>query len=137
MNYESATDVDALVEAFEACTLPREEWTHAAHITVAVWCLMRDGVEAGSERVRVGIQRYNASQGIVTRPDGGGYHETLTRFYLWAVERHLHEAVALLAAECVARLDDRELPFRYYSRERLMSSEARMGWLAPDLQPFD
>jgi hypothetical protein len=137
MTYDSRTDVDALVEAFEACTLPCSEWTHAAHITVAVSCVMRDGFAAGSERVRVGIQRYNAAHGIVTRPDGGGYHETLTRFYLWAVDRYLRDAVAALAADCVARLDDRELPFRYYSRERLMSPEARAGWLAPDLQPFD
>jgi hypothetical protein len=137
MTFESTTDVEALVAAFEACTLPREAWTHAAHITVAVWCVMRDGFEAGSERVRTGIQRYNASKGIVPRPDGLGYHETLTRFYLRAVDRYLRESVAALAAECVARLDDRELPFRYYSRERLMSPEARSGWLAPDVQPFD
>lgn len=128
-------EIVALVEAFEAGTLPLLEWTHAAHLTVAVWYLMRDGAELGGERMRAGILRYNAAQGIVPRPDGG-YHETLTRFYLWAVGEYLRGAVVELANGCVAGLGDRDIPLRYYSRERLMSPEARRQWVEPDLRPL-
>ena len=128
-------EIVALVEAFEAGTLPLSEWTHAAHLTVAVWYLMRDGAELGGERMRAGILRYNAAQGIVPRPDGG-YHETLTRFYLWAVGQYLRGAVVELANGCVAGLEDRDIPLRYYSRERLMSPEARRQWVEPDLRPL-
>ena len=36
----------------------------------------------------------------------------------------------------LARLADKELPRRYYSRERLMSPQARTSWIEPDLQPL-
>ena len=36
----------------------------------------------------------------------------------------------------IASLGDRDLPLRYYSRERLMSVAARTGWLEPDLSPL-
>jgi hypothetical protein len=37
----------------------------------------------------------------------------------------------------IEQFGDRDLPLRYYSRERLMSSTARLGWLPPDLRPLD
>ena len=37
----------------------------------------------------------------------------------------------------VEQLGDRDHPLHYYSRERLMSSEARAGWIPPDLRSLD
>ena len=34
-------------------------------------------------------------------------------------------------------LADRSLPLEFWSRERLMSDEARHGWLEPDLRPLE
>jgi len=36
----------------------------------------------------------------------------------------------------VDRYGSKRLPFEYYSRERLMSWEARMDWVGPDLKPL-
>jgi hypothetical protein len=38
-----------------------------------------------------------------------------------------------LVRELIERIGDRRLPLRYYSRERLFSAEARLGWVEPDL----
>ena len=122
-----------LVAAFESAVLPRLAWTHAAHVTVAFWYVVWYGPESALDRVRGGIRRYNAAHGIAQTPTGG-YHETLTRFYVWAVRRHLRGAradcsLAELANGAVAALADRTLPLRYYSWERLFSWEARTTWV--------
>jgi hypothetical protein len=83
--------IRALADAFERGEVPRDAWTHDAHLVVALWLLVHYGPEEGGERVRIGIQRLNAANGVPQTPDGG-YHETITRFYLWAIRRHLRDA---------------------------------------------
>jgi hypothetical protein len=138
--FRTTGEILALVRRFEDCTLPREEWTHAAHLTVALWHLLQYDWPDAVRRVRLGIQRYNAAHGIRTTPTGG-YHETLTLFWLRRVRAFLeggrNEARSLvaLANELVATAD-RSLPLAYYTRERLFSPEARAGWVEPDLKPL-
>lgn len=138
----SLTDdaVRRLVGAFDAATLSQVEWTHAAHITVATALLLRDPDQA-LDRLRAGIRRLNAAHGLVETPTRG-YHETLTRFYAWAVAREVRAAppglgLGALALRAVEALTDRDTPWRHYSREHLMSPTARAGWVEPDLAPLD
>ena len=139
--FRTTGEILALVRGFDDCTLPRERWTHAAHLTVALWNLLQYDWPEASERVRLGIQRYNAAHGIVTTPTGG-YHETLTLFWLRTVrafleaERNEARALVHLANELIASAD-RGLPLKHYTRERLFSPEARAGWVEPDLKPLD
>jgi hypothetical protein len=137
----TADEIRDLADAFERGAVPRAAWTHHAHLVVALWCLVYYGFEEGGERVRAGIQRLNAANGVPQTPEGG-YHETITRFYLWAIRRHLGEAprgasIAELASTLIAAWGDKNRPLEYYSRERLMSWEARTGWVEPDLRPMD
>ena len=134
----SVDEIRALADAFERGEVAPGAWTHNAHLVVALWCLLLYGPEEGGERVRTGIQRLNAANGVPQTP-GRGYHETITRFYLWAIRRHLRDAppdasLADLANTLVAAWGDRNRPFEYYSRDRLMSWEARTGWVEPDLK---
>jgi hypothetical protein len=141
VTFRTTEEILALVRRFEDCTLPREEWTHAAHLTVALWHLLQFDWPEAVARVRRGIKRYNAAHGIVTTPTGG-YHETLTLFWLRTVRAYLeaerNEARALvhLANELIASAD-RSLPLKHYTRELLFSPEARAGWVEPDLKPLD
>lgn len=141
VRFRTAGEVLALVRRFEDCTLPRAEWTHAAHLTVALWHLLQYDAREATERVRRGIKRYNAAHGIRATP-AGGYHETLTLFWLRVVRSFLeggrNEARSLvsLANELAASADSR-LPLRHYTRERLFSPEARAAWVEPDLRPLD
>ena len=80
------------------------------------------------------------AQGIVRARDTG-FHEMLTRFFLWVICRFLEAADAdtapeRLVDELVAHWGDARLPLVYYSRECLVSWEARIGWVAPDLRPL-
>ncbi len=138
--FTSTDKVRELVAAFEACTLPKEAFTHTAHLTVALWCLVWCGPTEATDRVRVAINRFNDAYGNVSRP-GGGYHETITRFYMWAVRRELlaeplDTTLAELANDIAVALADRALPLVYWSRERLMSADARAGWVEPDVRPL-
>ncbi|MBA2707467.1 MAG: hypothetical protein H0U59_06665 [Gemmatimonadaceae bacterium] len=135
--FETTAQVRDLVEAFEDGTLPREEWTHAAHLTVAAWYLLWYGHGQATNRMRTAIRSFNSSHGIEQTPTSG-YHETLTLFYMWSVRRCLRSlpidgSIADLMNAVCAELDDRNIPLRYYSRDRLMSVEARNEWVPPDL----
>jgi hypothetical protein len=137
----TAEEIGNLVAAFERFELPRAAWTHAAHLVTALWYLVHYGPDEGGERMRTGIKRFNAANGIAQTPDGG-YHETITCFYLWAIGRHLRDAppgrsITHLASSLIAAWGDKNRPLEYYTRERLFSWEARTGWVEPDLKELD
>ena len=138
--YPSTDAVSDFIAAFESHELPRPDWTHRAHLTVATWYVLWYGPDAALDRVRDAIRAYNAAHGIGQTPTCG-YHETITRFYVWLVSRAVHRTgVSASLGDIVNRVvdecTDREIPYAYYSRERLMSGDARRGWVEPDLTPL-
>ncbi len=71
--------------------------------------------------------------------DTEGYHETITRAYLRGIrlfleeadpKEPLHELVNQLLLSPMGR---RDWPLRFWSKDRLMSSEARRHYVEPDL----
>ncbi|HZS60383.1 MAG TPA: hypothetical protein VFA43_14010 [Gemmatimonadaceae bacterium] len=139
--YPSTDAVRDLIAAFESHELPHADWTHRAHLTVAAWYVLWYGPDAALDHVRDGIRAHNAAHGIVQTPTGG-YHETITRFYVWLVSRAVRRSgVSASLGDIVNRVvdecTDREIPYGYYSRERLMSGDARRGWVEPDLAALD
>jgi hypothetical protein len=138
--YEAAAEVEHVVAGFKAGTLPHAEWTHRAHLTVALWYATHHDAAEALDLVRAGILRLNAGHGVpntLTR----GYHETITRFYMHVV-RHFVEREesggdwAERANRLLTRYGHRELPLRHYSEGVLKSPEARAGWVGPDLLPL-
>ena len=139
--YMSYAEVERLMREFEGCTLPRAEWTHHAHLTVALWYLMRHTEADATTLIRDGIKLYNKACGVETTPTSG-YHETMTLFYIRAIRRYLAMAetdcsfVSLLNG-LIETCGDRNFPLEYYSRERLMSYAARIAWIEPDLKSLN
>jgi hypothetical protein len=134
------SQTDELAAAFCHCSLPKAEWTHEAHLRVGLWHLLRHAPEEALAQLRAGIRRYNVACGVANT-ESSGYHESITRFYLWLIARYAAAAdrtrsIDELADELVRDYGDRELPLQYWSRERLMSPEARLGWVEPDLRPL-
>jgi hypothetical protein len=126
-----------LVDQFERGTLPKEQWTHTAHFVMALWYCVHHPLPVAVHKIRDGIKTYNVATGG-QNTDTSGYHETITLFYTGQVARYLVIAgITTLTDEHLA--DFLRQPFlekqymlRFYSRERLMSREARRGWVAPD-----
>ena len=118
--------------------LPRPEWTHEAHLAATLYLLLRHP-EVDLEAELPGlIRRYNESVGGVNS-DSEGYHETITRAFLRGVRLFLEEAdtsrpLHNLANELLhSPMGRRDWPLRFWSKERLMSTEARRRFVPPDL----
>lgn len=123
-----------------ACTLPRADWTHEAHLA-AVAILLLEYPECQPEQDLPGIiSRYNESVGGVN-DDHQGYHETLTQFWIANARAHLaaHPGGDLLARVngfIASPAGSRAAPLAYFSRARLFSVEARRRLVEPDLMRF-
>ena len=129
-----------LAAAFEGCSLSRAEWTHRAHLLVGLWYASRLPPEAALDAMRTGLRRLNDSHGVETNGTGG-YHETITRAYMrligqFVVEDGNEDGWAARTERLLAHHGERDHLLLYYSRERLMSEEARTGWVEPDLRPL-
>lgn len=126
-----------LAAGFLDLSLPKAEWTHAAHFATTLW-LLRDRPDILPERdMPALIRAYNASVGGVN-DDHNGYHETITQASIAAAraflagrpeEEPLHDTVDALMSSPLGKPD---WPMAYWTRDRLFSVEARRGWIAPD-----
>ncbi|HVE58562.1 MAG TPA: cobalamin biosynthesis protein [Pyrinomonadaceae bacterium] len=140
MIYERDEEVNLLAKAFEERTLPKAEWTHAAHLVVGLYYCYHNPLGVAKNLMSDGIYWLNDAHGT-PNTETSGYHETLTVFWLRTVANFLEKAgrekgLAELANELVATVNDTRLPLRFYSRERLFSVEARMNYVEPDLEDF-
>lgn len=138
--FERDQDIRALGEGLLACALPREAWTHEAHLAACLWLLTeRPDIDVDAEIAGL-IRRFNESVGGVN-DDRNGYHDSITRAYVAGVRLFLSEAAETgLAARVNALLRSpmggRDWPLRFYSRELLFSVAARRGYVEPDLAPL-
>lgn len=129
-------------EGLLACTLPKAEWTHEAHLAACLWIIVeRPDIEPERD-LREIISRYNESVGGVN-DDFHGYHHTITMTFVAGVRsflmrmtrgRSLVDKVNTLLASPQGR---RDWPLAGYSRDRLFSVEARRTFVAPDLAAAD
>jgi hypothetical protein len=124
-------------------TLPKREWTHAAHFAAALW-LMRYRPEIDpAARMPDFIRAFNEATGVANT-DSGGYHETITQASLRAARDFLarHSASTPVYAVANALMESKlgrpDWLLEHWSRPRLFSVEARRFWVEPDLQalPF-
>lgn len=133
--------LDALAARFERAAIPREEWTHAAHLTIGVWHVHRFGPEGAIERLRRGIRALNDRHGTANT-ESSGYHETITIAYVRLIDLFLSAGDAGAPLErrveqlLASPLADRAHLLQFWSRERLMSPAARAAWTPPDLSPL-
>jgi hypothetical protein len=125
-------EILTLVDRLERCLLAKEEFHHRDHLAVAVVYLYATDFDTAMDRMRVSLKRFAGHHHVT-----GLYHETLTRFWLQQVEMRLDRRLCL--QESVRRiqeqLNDKNLAFEYYSRERINSQEAKERWLHPDKKP--
>jgi hypothetical protein len=136
--FASDAEIIRIGEGLLARMLPREDWTHEAHLAATTYLLTRrPDVDLDQELPDI-IRGYNESVGGVNS-DSEGYHETITRVYLHGVRLFLSDANSkaplhrLVNELLLSPMGGRDWPLRFYSRERLFSVEARRAMVAPDI----
>ncbi|HRE03322.1 MAG TPA: hypothetical protein PLV68_18640, partial [Ilumatobacteraceae bacterium] len=65
-------------------SLPKAEWTHEAHVLACIALVRSLGARDALAALRAGIPPYNEATGVANTPTGG-YHDTITVYYVWAV----------------------------------------------------
>ena len=134
----SDREIERIGTAFIAGSLPKPEWTHAAHFAAVLYLLRHRPEWEVSIAMPPLIRSYNEATGVANT-DNGGYHETITQASIRAArsvlqahgtEVALHRVLNALLESELGRSD---WLLRYWSRPVLFSVAARRHWLAPDL----
>jgi len=122
-------------------SLPKAEWTHAAHFAACLWLLRHAPEPPVPVAMPDMIRTYNLATGG-ENTDSAGYHETITQASIAAAsgflgrylaDHPLHAVVDDLMASPLGKPD---WLLVHWSRERLFSVEARRKWVEPDLSPL-
>lgn len=137
-SFLSLGEARELVNRFETCQIPKAEWDHRAHLAVVFWYLAHYTEIEATEKVINGIGRYNHAQAI-TITKFGGYHETITLFWVALTNHYLREH---RDGDLLKRLNGfvqlygrrKKLFLDYYSKEEIGSWRARRTWVEPDLR---
>jgi hypothetical protein len=135
LSYEAVVHVG---EGLLARTLRKEEWTHEAHLAATTYLVLKRPEIDLDSKLPGFIRRFNESVGGVNS-DTEGYHDTITRAYLRGIRLFLSDADVtrpideLVNELLMSPMGRRDWPLRFWSKERLMSVEARRGWVEPDL----
>lgn len=132
-------DIDRIGRGLLERSLPKAEWSHAAHFAAALWLLRHSRLEAMRDMPKL-IRAYNEATGVANT-DSDGYHETITRASLRAADAWLNARPHTSLSEALNTLLKTEFgrsgwPLRYWSRSLLFSVEARRSWVEPDLEPL-
>lgn len=135
----SDADIDRIGRGVIDHSLPKPEWTHAAHFAAALWLLKRRGAEAIREMPAL-IRAYNEATGVANT-DTGGYHETITLASMRAAMAELEERPQAKVSEVLRHLLASDLGrsdwlLAYWSKPALFSVTARRTWVEPDLKPL-
>ena len=133
------TDDETFLTEFEACRWPLDKWHHRDHIKLAYIYLSRYSFEDTIARIREGIKIHNSVHQVPDSPTSG-YHETMTRAWLSLVQFVLCEYGPSTDAdefyEQHPELSQKKTLRLFYSKERLMSADARNNFCEPDLTQF-
>jgi hypothetical protein len=133
---------DDLLQAFEARTLPFEQWTHRAHVKVAFTYLRRHPFDVAMEKMRTGVKAYNAIQNVPEGPTSG-YNETTTHAFMHLISATFHaygETFPTPTADGFCdthpQLMTRHALRLFYSPGRRMHPLAKTQFIEPDLSPL-
>lgn len=134
-------EITVFLSAFERCTLPKAEWTHAAHLLTGACYVHAMGEEAATAAMRTNVSRFNESVGG-KNTETSGYHETVTVAWIKMLAA-LHARSKTLPREEFAALavahfaPQRDIFKRHYDFDLLQSTPARVGWIEPNLAPLE
>ena len=129
---------EEFLSAFEACTI--EEFHHRDHIKVTYLYLRRHPLDEAITKVRTGLQALAVAWSAPVDDLEKGYHETMTQAWVRLVHLTLSRGEAAENADAFCdqqpQLMQKTRLQLFYSRERLMTWEAKREFVEPDLAQF-
>lgn len=128
-----------LLNLFERQEISNDDWTHTLHIRIASIYLKKHNFDRALEKVKSGIKKLN-TENKVPESQFRGFHETLTVAWLRLVQTKLNTSKAPTSLHLLVEhpeLLNSRLLNDYYSDDRLMSLEAKIKFLEPDLKVFN
>ena len=138
LHFRSDAELEALVRRFEDCAIAPAEFTHRAHLAVALWYLTHAPHGEAAALMRAGLLRFITHNGVEPQK----YNETITLFWLKLIG-HFHKQAGArrplseVANELLARFGDARLLFKHYSRELIQTEAAKTAWVEPDLRGLE
>ncbi len=138
--FHSDTDIERIGRGITDRTLPKAEWTHAAHWAGAVWLIRHPDYHAETDMPGI-IRAYNTACGV-PNTDTEGYHETITLASLIIarafLRKHPDDTPSYLVVNdlLASGYDRSDWIFCHWSRDKLFSVAARRSWASPDLAPL-
>jgi len=131
---------DALIEQFEACTLPPSAFPHREHVRLAWAYLRRESLASAIAKFCDGLKAFAASIG-----KAGLYHETVSWAFMLIIQDRIARAAdgeareweAFAAANEDLLRNGRQLLERYYLPVTLDSPLARASFIWPDRASLD
>lgn len=124
----------SFLQQFEACTLPKEYFTHRGHLRLAFLYLSQCTQDEAINKIIQGIKRYAASLGATQK-----YHETMTIAWIKLTANAMQQSQAEnfeIFYQSQPALQNSKLIFNYYSPDLINSGEAKRKWVEPDLRPL-
>lgn len=133
--------IDSLAHKFKERSLPKAEWTHEAHLTVAIWHIYNDDFFEALCKLKSGIILLNASH-QTENTSKSGYHETLTIFWSKVIFLFIKANTNLTIENLVSKFlnsefADKTLPYKFYQKDDLFSALARSIYTEPTLKKLD
>ena len=136
MTYKTEEEILDIVRGFETGTLPRNEFSHASHLIVAMHYVRQMPVEDAIDKMRAGLMNHLRLVGVdFTREMP--YHETLTVFWTRTIGdfvKSKNGASLLEIANEIVETFDKNYPNRFYSRDFLFSDKARAEFVEGDIK---
>ena len=137
------SEAEKLIQNFLECKLPKGEFSHEAHLVTALYLLAKHG-DNTLPIIRQHLKDYLRSIGVEST-ESSGYHETLTIYWLWRLKKRFADKNGTIlwnqdnVDELIEDFDltERNLWLEYYSKELMMSVEARKQFVEPDIKPLN
>lgn len=119
---------------FASGALPPADFTHEGHLRLAYVYLCEQNLESAYSRLKTELQAFLRRNKV----DPKKYHETMTRAWMMAVDAFMHRIgetgdFAEFKTKSAPLLST-QVMFTHYSEELLLSEQARIEFIEPDLQ---
>lgn len=129
-------DIKKLINDFESLTLLNSEWTHVAHLRVALWYIYHEeSFYQAVQKIRCGLIRYGTTKPISLCYER--YHETITTFWAYQLRELLMENRGKSFEELESLVTKNDKVFnkgyilKFYPKEIFNSQKARSISVSP------